>query len=186
MVNIISFFQRKDPTNSFEALVAPHIDLLYKQAYKYCGHADEAEDLVQSLLAKLFEKKADLASLEEPKHWLVKSLYHHFIDSTRKGKNDPIRLAHTDDVLAQIKDSQTQIEQQYLVHSHLTSALGKLSADHRAVLVLHDMEGYQLTEIAEMIDTPVGTLKSRLHRARSQLRSQLSMEPLAEALRVNG
>jgi len=66
----------------------------------------------------------------------------------------------------------------------LQTAFAYLNVEQRAVVVLHDIEGYSLEELAHLLDTPLGTLKSRLHRARAQLRSLLMMEPKPVPLRV--
>jgi RNA polymerase sigma-70 factor (ECF subfamily) len=67
----------------------------------------------------------------------------------------------------------------------LDKALNQLSESHRTVLILHDVEGYTLVELQEILDLPLGTLKSRLHRARAGLRQVLAMEPYAGNGRVS-
>jgi RNA polymerase sigma-70 factor (ECF subfamily) len=71
-----------------------------------------------------------------------------------------------------------------LDQARIIAAWQELSEDHRVVLSMHDIEEYSLVEIATMTDTPVGTLKSRIHRARARLRDLLRREPSDEANRV--
>jgi RNA polymerase sigma-70 factor (ECF subfamily) len=61
-----------------------------------------------------------------------------------------------------------------------------MSDEHRNLLIFHDIEGYTLPELAQILDLPLGTLKSRLHRARGKLRGMLRKEPFSALKRVNG
>src|SRR5438874_12742244 len=65
-------------------------------------------------------------------------------------------------------------------------ALDRLNTEQRAVVAMHDVEGYSLEELETMLETPLGTLKSRLHRARQRLRALLPMEPFSVGERVKG
>ncbi|MDH3355108.1 MAG: ECF-type sigma factor, partial [Chromatiales bacterium] len=60
------------------------------------------------------------------------------------------------------------------MHTKVLAALGKLNADQRALVTMHDMEGFTLPELVNLLDTPIGTLKSRLHRARAKVREEIS------------
>ena len=122
----------------------------------------------------------DLVELEEPGAWLCRVMYNHFIDGRRRyarqrlvsvsedqlpekslealpGKLDPVRDVERLDNIMQLQ-----------------RALDSLSEDHRLVVLLHDCEGYKLSEIQEITGDPVGTIKSRLHRARARLREILA------------
>jgi RNA polymerase sigma-70 factor (ECF subfamily) len=69
---------------------------------------------------------------------------------------------------------------------HITHALDTLSEDHRDLIIMHDIEGYTLPELTVIFEQPLGTLKSRLHRARKKLQQQIKMEPFNNARRVSG
>lgn len=173
----------------FELLIRPLLSQLYRQAYRLCNHRQNAEDLVQDLLTRLYEQNHPLDDLENIKTWLLKALYHQFVDNYRKLKPErqvdsgaaaeaallsiPCPLGSAEEVTARL------IEQR-----RLQQAIQSLSSEHHAIVVLHDMEGYTLAELEPVLEVPLGTLKSRLHRARQQLRETLLKEPLAGTLRV--
>ena len=165
---------------AFEKLVQPHFDRLWRLAYRLTGRRPEAEDLFQELLIKAFGKLDDLVAIDEPGAWLSRVMYNLFIDEQRRfararmhvveegflvgdgleglpGPDDPVRDNERLDKLRQ-----------------LDGALAQLSDEHRIIVLLHDTEGYKLTEIQELMNIPVGTVKSRLHRARARLREILT------------
>jgi RNA polymerase sigma-70 factor (ECF subfamily) len=129
---------------TFEKLVRPHFDRLYRLAFRLTGRRAEAEDLFQDLL------RSRMHTVEEG------FLPAEGLDGF-PGDQDPVR------------DNQ-RLEQL----RSLDLALAKLSDEHRIVVLLHDTEGYKIDEIHELTGTPVGTVKSRLHRARARLREILT------------
>ena len=171
-----------DNNLAFERLVRPHFDRLYRLAWRLAGSKSEAEDLFQELLIKAYGKIDDLASIEQPGPWLCRVMYNLFIDEQRRFTRHRMRIvdegqlgpegiensAGTDDPVA----NNEQIQQIL----RLENALAQLSDEHRIVVLLHDTEGYKLTEIQELTGTPVGTIKSRLHRARARLREILTAD----------
>lgn len=167
---------------NFDALIRPHLDRLYRLAFRLAGSRPEAEDLFQDVLTKIYPRVGELIEIEEPGSWLCRVMYNHFIDNRRRfarlrlvtvtenqlpgkslemlpGDLDPARDAEQLDNIMQ-----------------LDAALNALSDEHRLVIMLHDCEGYKLTEIQEVTGTAVGTLKSRLHRARARLRDILDVD----------
>ena len=164
---------------AFERLVRPHFDRLYRLAWRLTGAKPEAEDLFQELLLKASGKLDDLVEIDKPASWLCRVMYNLFIDEQRRFAR---RRLHTVDeghlagdglegmpgVEDPVRDNE-RLEQL----NRLDSALAQLSDEHRIVVLLHDTEGYKLTEIQELTGSPVGTVKSRLHRARARLRDIL-------------
>ena len=172
--------RHEDHKATFEKLVRPHFDRLWRLAFRLTGRKPEAEDLFQELLIKAFGKLDDLVAIEKPGPWLSRVMYNLFIDERRRfarqrvhtvdegflpdegvqglaGDADPVRDTERLDRLRQ-----------------LDVALAQLSEEHRVIVILHDTEGYKLEEIHELIGVPVGTVKSRLHRARARLREILT------------
>lgn len=187
MAKITSLF-RHDAADEFERLVAPHIERLFRLAYRYCGEVQQAEDLVQDLLLKLYPKRKELRGIESLGPWLARSLYNHFIDTTRKGQRSPLYSAVSEDVLHTLPGANDQPESELErsdLQRQLEQAMSRLSPEQRALVSLHDIEGYTLQELEGMLDTPIGTLKSRLHRSRLQLRKSLQVEPLPQSGRVD-
>ena len=178
-------------SQEFEQLILPLLDNLYRYAYRLTGQQANAEDLVQELVTRLHSKQVDLKSLENRNTWLLRALYNLFVDQHRQEKRHlrvidsyadaGVELEHlsdhsaTPEELAMQRAGQQQIEQ----------ALQTLNPEQRALIALHDIEGHTLQEIETITGTPLGTLKSRLHRARQSLREQLQ-EPFADIRRVNG
>jgi len=164
---------------AFERLVRPHFDRLHRLAWRLAGAKAEAEDLFQELLVKAFAKLDDLVEVDEPGAWLCRVMYNLFIDERRRfarrrlhtveeGQLPGDGLEGMPGVEDPVRDNE-RLEQ----YRRLDKALAQLSDEHRIVVLLHDTEGYKLTEIQELTGTPVGTVKSRLHRARVRLREIL-------------
>jgi len=167
---------------AFERLVRPHFDRLYRLAWRLTAHKAEAEDLFQELLIKAFGKLDVLVEIDEPGSWLCRVMYNLFIDERRRFAR---RRLHTveegalaGDGLAGLPgpDDPAYDQRQLEKVRHLDKALARLSDEHRIVVLLHDAEGYKLSEIQEITGTPVGTVKSRLHRARARLRELLEAD----------
>ena len=164
---------------TFEALVQPHFDRLYRLAFRLTGRKAEAEDLFQELLIKAFGKLDDLVAIDEPASWLSRVMYNLFVDEQRRFAR---RRMHTVEEgflpaggiegFAGI-DNPEQDQHRLERLNQLDSALQQLSDDHRLIVLLHDTEGYKLEEIHALMGIPVGTVKSRLHRARARLREIL-------------
>ena len=178
MKNIFSIWQGRSSTGpGFEELVAPHIERLYRLAYRFTGNRHDAEDLVQELLVKLYPRVRELKKIEKLGPWLAKSLYHLFIDQSRRAANSPVSLLEDVNMEMEAAASTSAEPSESLTReqslTEIEQALFSLSANHRALIALHDIEGYSLPELESILDTPLGTLKSRLHRARANLRKQL-------------
>lgn len=171
----------------FEALVKPHLKPLYRIAYRMTGRHEDAEDLIQELLTKLYPRRRELEEVERLRPWLIRVMYRLFIDSHRRQTRSPVHLAvdnspdpgsfdPIDNLPAQDGDPET-VAEEAARQRQLLLAIDRLNDDHRAVLSLHDIEGYTLEEMQLMLDCPIGTLKSRLHRARNRLRALLEELP---------
>jgi len=164
---------------AFERLVRPHFDRLYRLAWRLTGAKAEAEDLFQELLIKAYGKLDDLVAIDEPGSWLCRVMYNQFIDEQRRFAR---RRMHTveegqlsGDGLEGMPGSDDPVHNNERLDKlrSLDKALEQLSDDHRIVVLLHDSEGYKLSEIEALTGIPVGTVKSRLHRARARLRELL-------------
>lgn len=189
-MNPFSFFTRSAP-HRFERQIRPHLETLHRYASRLTGNIADAEDLVQDLLLSLYRKNINLDTLDNPATWLVKSLYHQFIDFTRKQARNPSipNRESMQDLLDTLPDTNGHAEQwaeQVALQRQIRTALSALNPEQRALVVFHDMEGLTLSELETILGTPLGTLKSRLHRARQALRAQLFVEPFAKSERVTG
>lgn len=167
---------------TFERLLRPHLDRLYRLAYRLTGSKAEAEDLFQDVLVKLFGRLDDLAGIEEPGSWSGRIMFNHFIDNRRRFARQRL-VSVAEGQLPQKsveslpgKDNPEQDAERLDDIIRLDKALAQLSEEHRLVVLLHDTEGYKFKEIQEITGDPLGTLKSRLHRARARLRELLSAD----------
>jgi RNA polymerase sigma factor (sigma-70 family) len=180
-----SFRSRDSRAAEFDALMREHIPALYRSAYRWTGTVDQAEDLVQDLMMRLYPRLDELRRLDQIKPWALRVMYRIFVDQLRRQRNSPVQFGletdQDEDGNGEGTDTADEAEPDVLVDRQLSqdriaAAWVELSEDHRIVLSMHDIEEYSLAEIAEITAVPVGTLKSRVHRARARLRELLSRE----------
>ena len=162
----------------FEQLLQPHMSRLFRFAYRLTHSRPEAEDLFQDVLTKLYSRLEELSALRDPAPGLNRVLYNHFIDNQRRYARR--RLVDVDEgqlagqSIESLPDPAGDADPGRL--DALEKALGQLSDKHRTVVLLHDAEGYKLEEIQGFTGMPLGTVKSRLHRARARLREILDAD----------
>lgn len=169
MANVIQFFQsRAVRDRRFSKLVRPHLDALYRMAYRWAQNPEDAEDLVQETLVKVVDRVDEMEQLEKLRSWLIKILYRCFVDLHRKRGRTPTQ-EWTADIDLLDEDNAKQLE----YRRDLLKALETLNHEQRDVVLLHDTEGYTAAEVASILDISQGTVKSRLHRAREHLRKFL-------------
>ena len=173
----MKWFSRRDPGCRFEQLVRPHLERLFRLAWRFTQSREDAEDLVQALLLKLLPQRERLGEIEQLGPWLARSLSALYVDQARARRRaeDGLGMRVVDDellaaVVDETGDSPERHAERLQLGGRLEAALACLSAEHRALIALHDIEGYTLDELTTMLAVPVGTLKSRLHRGRTHLR----------------
>lgn len=165
---------------TFERLLRPQLERMFRLAYRLTGNKAEAEDLFQDVLVKLFGRLDELVAIDRPASWIGRVMFNHFVDNHRRFARqrlysvDEGQLPHAgiDSLPGPDSPERDVARMQDIIR--LDQALAELSDEHRLVVLLHDSEGYKLTEIHEITGAPVGTLKSRLHRARARLRELLA------------
>ena len=162
---------------AFAELVRPHLESLYRLAYRLTGTVADAEDLLQDVLCKLYERRGELAAIESLGPWLKRVLHHRFVDVTRRrARQRLVSVGSAESERAALEATLAPAappDGSPFDVTRLTAALAQLSVEHRTVLLMHDAEGYKLMEIQEITGIELGTLKSRLHRARARLRELL-------------
>jgi RNA polymerase sigma-70 factor (ECF subfamily) len=164
----------------FEHYVVPEIDVMLRVARSLTGQAAEAEDLVQDSLLRAF-RAIDGFDGQHPRAWLLTIVRNTHINRNRRRRpsllDDPD--AHESAASA---DSSSSAEQIYVDGSFgaaVEAALATLTTDARRVIELVDLGGLTYAEAAEVLDVPVGTVMSRLHRARRKIRDELDGHGLA-------
>lgn len=171
-----------DQQASFDALMRPHLDRLYRLSFRLAGTKPDAEDLFQDVLTKVFARLHELADVEDPGTWLCRVMYNHFVDNLRRFRRQRMTIVTEDQLKGQgleglPGDLDPAADADRLDNiMRLDRALSALSDEHRLVVLLHDSEGHKFIEIQEITGIPIGTLKSRLHRARARLREILARD----------
>lgn len=168
----------------FEADAMPYLDQLYGAALRMTRNPSDAEDLVQETFAKAYAAFAQFKPGTNLKAWLYRILTNTFINTYRKKQRAPQEsdsdsiedwqihraASHTSTGL---RSAETEALDA-IGDSEVKEALAQLQDDFRLAVYLADVEGFAYKEIAEIMDTPIGTVMSRLHRGRAQLRSLLA------------
>ena len=167
-------------TAGFDQLLRPHMPRLSRLAFRLAGNKAEAEDLFQDVLTKIYMRIDDLIEIEQPATWLNRVMYNHFIDNRRRYSRQRLVMVEearlpgeSVEALGGASGPADDLERSDNI-IRLEAALAELSDEHRTVILLHDVEGYKLAEIQDVTGDPIGTVKSRLHRARARLRELLT------------
>ena len=165
----------------FEREIIPHRNELYGAAFRYTKNARDAEDLVQETMLRALAAWQRFIPGSNARAWLHRILTNNFINSYRQRKNrrrfatetgeDAAVALHGEDV-ERSADPRRQLFKNEL-GDEVTSALNSLGHDYRQVVVLADLQGTHYQEIAKTLDVPVGTVMSRLFRARRKLERAL-------------
>ena len=167
--------------NNFASATMPHKHALYNYALKIAANSDDASDLVQETYYKAYKSFHQFENGTNSKAWMFMILKNTFINNYRKQKREPVKVDYDEieDVYESIKSDQSNnnnLDLEFysnLLDDELSEALSKLPSKMKDVFLLCDLEGYTYEEIAELVNVPIGTVRSRLHRARKILQEEL-------------
>lgn len=167
--------------SDFQDEMIPHLDALYNFALRLTTDPNDAEDLVQDTVVKAYRFFSSYQKGTNAKAWLFRILKNSYINNYRKKSKQPHQVDY--DEISQYYESirseqseTTDMEDlmyREMLDDDVTKALTELPEDFRTVVLLCDVEGFTYEEIANMLDVPIGTIRSRLHRGRNLLRAQL-------------
>ncbi len=173
----------RELADRFELEALPHRTVLLHSALRLTRHAQDAEDLVQETMVRACAAFQDFKPGTNIRAWLHRIMLNSFINGYRKKQRGPLVLLAPGEQLqsaltpARPAGLTLSAEEQVLARipaEELVSALRALPPEFRQVVYLVDVEGFSYREAASMMGTPLGTVMSRLHRGRSNLRAQLS------------
>ena len=165
----------------FEEEFYPNADALYNFAFNLTYSEADANDLVQETYMKAFRFIDKYIEGTNAKAWLFKILKNAFINQYRKESKRPTKVDFEEIVSYQNEEDSKysgyidlrQEIYQTMMGDEVTNAVNALPVDFRSVILLCDIEGFTYEEIAKIIDIPIGTVRSRLHRARNMLKEKL-------------
>jgi RNA polymerase sigma-70 factor (ECF subfamily) len=172
---------RRQNERIFEKEFMPHLDSLYNFAYHLTLSEEDANDLVQDTFLKAFRFIESYERGTNAKAWLFKILKNSFINEYRRKNRQPGEVDFEEYVAFQDAEEPLQVGDldlrdevfRGLIGDEVTQALNDLPVDFRTVIILCDIEGFSYEEIAKIIDIPIGTVRSRLHRARNLMKEKL-------------
>lgn len=175
-------YSESEKQRIFDQEFMPHINSMYNFAYRLTLDEDDAKDLLQDTYLKAFRFIDSFQQGTNAKAWLFRILKNSFINDYRKRSKEPSKVDYqevesyynSEDVDRQITPDLRVEALQDMIGDEISNALNSLDVDFRTVIILCDLEGFKYDEMAKILDIPIGTVRSRLHRARNLLKEKLS------------
>ncbi len=168
----------------FQRDALPLLDSLYAGALRMTRNPADAEDLVQETMMRAYRSFDRFEEGTNLKAWLFRIMTNAYINTYRKKQREPMKVSHNEiedfDLYRELKQHDPQwdatpenIVLANLVDSDIIEAIDDLPEQFRLAVVLSDVEGFSYAEMAEIMDVPLGTVMSRLHRGRKALQKRL-------------
>ncbi|HRI83974.1 MAG TPA: sigma-70 family RNA polymerase sigma factor [Ignavibacteria bacterium] len=159
----------------------PHMRIIHNYAYKLTGNKLDADDLLQETFLRAFRFFDKFEKGTNCKAWLFRIMKNLFINKYRKRQKEPGKVDYGEienffDNIRSSKIDSTDLQEKVfsnLLDDELLKALNSLQDDFKTVVILCDLEGLSYEEIAEFVQCPIGTVRSRLHRGRKVLQQKL-------------
>ena len=176
---------RNTLASTFDELMLPHMDALYRTALGMTRKTQDADDLVQDTYLRAFKYFNQFEGGTNARAWLFKILMNTFINNYRKKTREPERVSYDDMeefyLYNRLKDSSMMtglIDPQEAVMNKMqfeaiNDAIDKLPVEYREVVILSDINEFTYLEISEMLEIPIGTVRSRLFRGRKQIQRSI-------------
>ena len=181
MEEVKSSYTEEQKYKIFESEFLPHIEAMYNFAFRITYDEDTAKDLLQDTYYKAFKFIDSFHEGTNAKAWLFRILKNSFINEFRKKNKEPsmvdyqeVETYYNSDDVNEVITSDLRVEVlQDMIGDEVSNALNALAVDFRIVIILCDLEGFTYEEMSKILDIPIGTVRSRLHRARNLLREKL-------------
>ena len=165
----------------FDTEFMPHVDSMYSFAFRLTFDEDDAKDLVQDTYMKAFRFINSFERGTNAKAWLFRILKNSFINEFRKKSKQPAKVDYneveqyynSDDTSENITTDLRVETVQHMIGDEVSGALNAIPVNFRTVMILSDLEGFTYEEMSKILDIPIGTVRSRLHRARNMLKENL-------------
>lgn len=178
--HIRNSLNKEEKDQLFEEEFLPHMDSLYNFGYYLSNNEEMSKDLLQETYLKAYRFIEYFQIGTNAKAWLLRIMKNSFINEYRKKSKAPNKV-DIDDINQKDDiddDHHVALDMRQEVFSNLigdeiTHAVNSLPIDYRLIILLCDIEGFKYEEIAKIIDVPIGTVRSRLHRARNLLKEKL-------------
>lgn len=167
--HLIRRFKAGDPS-TFETIVQAHQDRIYNLCYYLLGNSQDAEDAAQDVFIKAYRNLNNFTPEASLYTWLYRIGVNTCLDQRRKFRPEPLKDQSLAEGLPSSEPSPERCYQSKEIGRAIQAALAQLSKNSRAVIVLKEIEGLSYEEIAEVLHTSVGTVKSRISRTREELR----------------
>jgi RNA polymerase sigma-70 factor (ECF subfamily) len=175
-------YTEKEKQDLFNHEFLPHINSMYNFGYRLTLDRDDAKDLVQDTYLKAYRFIESFQKGTNAKAWLFRILKNSFINDYRKKTKEPSKVDYqevetyynSEEVDRQITPDLRVESLKDMIGDEISNALNSLDVDFRTVIILCDLEGFKYEEMAKILDIPIGTVRSRLHRARNLLKEKLA------------
>jgi len=167
--------------HDFNEEIIPHLDALYNFGLRLTADPNDAEDLVQDTIVKAYRFFSSYEKGTNAKAWLFRILKNSYINNYRKKSKKPQEVDYDEvatfyETIRAERTETSDLEDKMfreLIDDDISNALDEIPEDFRTVVLLCDVEDFTYEEIANMLDVPIGTIRSRLHRGRNLLKAQL-------------
>ncbi|NBA85136.1 sigma-70 family RNA polymerase sigma factor [Emticicia sp. CRIBPO] len=175
-------YSKEEQYRIFDKEFMPHIDSMYNFAFRLTNDEDDSNDLLQDTYLKAFRFINSFQEGTNAKAWLFRILKNSFINDYRKKSKEPSKVDYQEVETVYNSSEDAEYEStvdlrtesvQDMIGDEVAMALNGLPVDFRTVIILCDIEGFTYEEMAKILDIPIGTVRSRLHRARNLLKDKL-------------
>ena len=167
---------QRNENRAFDELVTRHQDRVFSAVARFCGNAEDAADVVQRAFINAFRKIQEFKGDSAFSTWIYRIAFNQAISFRRENRRTTVSIYSKDDdkiVEPAIEENPTEKVEVEETKKKVQQALDLLDEGDRQIILLKDLQGHSYDEIADIMQIPKGTVRSRLHRARLELKTKL-------------